>query len=60
MLPSNTWYRRLFRRKPQCETLGKVRCCYDAGPTGYALHRQLEAAGMICEVVARRISDTGP
>jgi transposase len=30
----------------------KVRCCYEAGPTGYGLHRDLVAAGIQCEVVA--------
>lgn len=39
-------------------TLGKlggpscVRCCYEAGPTGYVLVRHLRAAGYWCEVVA--------
>lgn len=31
---------------------GKVRCCYEAGPTGYGLHRDLNAAGVPCIVVA--------
>jgi transposase len=31
----------------------EVRCCYEAGPCGYALQRQIEAAGpVICEVIA--------
>jgi transposase len=30
----------------------KVRCCYEAGPTGYGLHRDLNAAGVPCMVVA--------
>ncbi len=30
----------------------KVRCCYEAGPTGYGLHRALNAAGVSCIVVA--------
>src|ERR1700694_4543430 len=30
----------------------KVRCCYEAGPTGYGLHRDLNAAGVPCIVVA--------
>ena len=30
----------------------KVRCCYEAGPTGYGLHRDLNAAGVACIVVA--------
>ena len=27
-------------------------CCYEAGPTGYGLYRQLRAAGYTCHVVA--------
>jgi transposase len=29
-----------------------VRACYEAGPLGYTLQRELEAHGVICEVVA--------
>jgi transposase len=32
--------------------LGEVRCCYEAGPTGFGLHRDLVAAGIECVVVA--------
>ncbi len=31
---------------------GKVHFCYEAGPTGYGLHRQIEALGHACLVVA--------
>ena len=30
----------------------RVRCCYEAGPTGYGLARQLRARGIACDVVA--------
>lgn len=30
----------------------KLRCCYEAGPTGYGLHRQITALGHECVVVA--------
>lgn len=30
----------------------EVRCCYEAGPCGYALQRRLEASGVVCEVIA--------
>lgn len=43
---------RRLARKLEREAAGEVRCCYEAGPCGYALQRQLEAAGVICEVVA--------
>jgi transposase len=32
--------------------LGRVKCCYEAGPTGFGLHRDLTAAGIDCMVVA--------
>jgi transposase len=31
---------------------GVERCCYEAGPTGYGLHRHLTGAGIRCDVVA--------
>jgi len=39
--------RKLIREAP-----GEVRACYEAGPLGYALQRELEAQGVICEVIA--------
>jgi transposase len=41
--------RRLVRKLRGHES---VRCCYEAGPTGYPLKRQLESAGIPCVVVA--------
>jgi len=32
--------------------LGRVKCCYEAGPTGFVLQRDLTAAGIDCIVVA--------
>jgi transposase len=29
-----------------------LRCCYEAGPCGFELHRQLTAMGIACEVIA--------
>jgi transposase len=46
-----TAVRRLARRLNR-EAPGEVRACYEAGPLGYALQRELEAQGVICEVVA--------
>ena len=36
------------------EAPGEVRCCYEAGPLGYALKREFEAAApeLVCDVVA--------
>lgn len=31
---------------------GGLRCCYEAGPTGYGLYRKLKEAGVDCVVVA--------
>ena len=41
--------KKLVRQAP-----GEVRCCYEAGPTGYALKRELETAApeLVCEVIA--------
>jgi transposase len=43
--------RRLCRRLSR-EAQGEVRCCYEAGPTGYGVQRRLRAAGIDCIVVA--------
>jgi transposase len=43
--------RRLVR-KIQRAAPGAIRSCYEAGVCGYALQRQLEVAGMACEVIA--------
>jgi transposase len=32
--------------------LGRLKCCYEAGPTGFGLQRDLSAAGIECIVVA--------
>jgi len=40
---------------------GEVRCCYEAGPCGYVLMRQLEAhAPVVCEVIAPSLIPTKP
>ena len=51
---------RRLARKLRREAPGEVRCCYEAGPTGYALHRMLEAEGVICEVVAPSLTPVKP
>lgn len=44
---------RRFARKLLRLAPGEVRCCYEAGPCGFVLKRQLEAAGpIVCEVIA--------
>ena len=39
-------------RKLKREAPGPVSCCYEAGPCGYVLQRQLHAAGLECRVIA--------
>ena len=42
--------RRTFQRL--AKEAYELRCCYEAGPCGFELHRQLTAMGITCEVVA--------
>lgn len=45
--------RRLVKKLVRDADGSEVRCCYEAGPCGYALQRQIEAEGpVICEVIA--------
>jgi transposase len=37
-----------------------IRCCYEAGPTGYGLYRHLNARGIPCEVVAPSLTPHRP
>ena len=39
---------------------GRIRCCYEAGPTGSVLVRHLRAAGYCCEVVAPSLVPQDP
>ncbi len=51
--------RRLIRRLRR-EAPGEVHCCYEAGPTGYALQRQFTAAAVACTVVAPSLTPVKP
>jgi transposase len=51
---------RRLGRKLRREAPGEVRCCYEAGPTGYALQRVLLTEGVICEVVAPSMTPVRP
>jgi transposase len=51
--------RRLARRLQRLSP-GEVRCCYEAGPTGYALQRQLRVAGVACTVIAPSLTPVKP
>lgn len=37
---------------------GKLKCCYEAGPTGYVLYWQLTQLGVECEVIAPSLIPT--
>ena len=50
---------RRLARKLQRLAPGEVRSCYEAGPTGYGLQRQLRAAGVAC-TGHRPIADPDP
>jgi transposase len=47
-------------RKLQREGGREVSCCYEAGPTGYALWRQLTALGVRCAVIAPSLIPARP
>jgi transposase len=51
--------RRLARRLQRLSP-GTVRCCYEAGPTGYALQRQLRTHGLDCIVIAPSLTPVKP
>ncbi len=52
--------RRLGRKLQRLAPGLEVRCCYEAGPTGYTLARLLEKEGVICEVVAPSLTPVRP
>src|ERR1700679_2762631 len=39
-------------------TAGKLKCCYEAGPTGYVLYWQLTQLGVACQVIAPSLIPT--
>jgi len=53
--------RRLGKRLVKLAAGGEVRCCYEAGPCGFILKRQLEeAAALVCEVIAPSLIPVKP
>jgi len=42
----------LIKRLKALGQLASLRCCYEAGPTGFVLHRSLREAGIDCIVIA--------
>jgi transposase len=53
----DTSVRRLVR---QLGPPGRLRVCYEAGPTGYELQRLLSSMGVACEVVAPSMTPVAP
>lgn len=52
---------KLLRRLVQrLKRAGPVRACYEAGPSGYALYRQLAALGVPCQVIAPALTPRRP
>jgi transposase len=51
---------RRLARKLEREAMGPVRACYEAGPCGYVLQRQLTALGIPCAVVAPSLIPVKP
>jgi transposase len=49
--------RRLFER---LKREGRVVACYEAGPSGYDLYRQLTALGIACQVIAPALTPRKP
>jgi transposase len=50
-------------RKIRREAPGEVRTCYEAGPLGYSLQRQIvsdKSAGLVCEVIAPSLIPVKP
>ena len=41
-----------LRRRLERDASGPIACCYEAGPCGYALQRQLERGRVRCDVIA--------
>ena len=51
---------RRLARKLKREASGSVECCYEAGPCGYSLQRQLRREGVSCAVVAPSLIPVKP
>src|SRR4051812_4944509 len=51
---------RLIRRLLRLGPAASLRCCYEAGPTGFGLARRLRDAGIACEVIAPSLVPVRP
>lgn len=59
-VPNGTQAARKLARRIEREAEGEVRVCYEAGPCGYALQRQLEREKLRCDVVAPSLIPVKP
>jgi len=60
-IPNEARAIRRLARKLVREAPGEVRVCYEAGPCGFVLQRQLEAAApLVCEVIAPSLTPVRP
>ena len=57
---SPTTSRGLIRRLLRLGPAESLRCCYEAGPTGFGLARRLQEAGIACEVIAPSLVPVQP
>lgn len=50
----------LIKSLQRLGSLDSLRCCYEAGPTGFGLARKLKNLGIACEVVAPSLTPVQP
>ena len=50
----------LIKRLLRLGPAASLRCCYEAGPTGFGLARRLKEAGIACEVIAPSLVPVQP
>lgn len=52
--------RALMKQLKKLATTGPIRCCYEAGPTGFGLRRALKKEGIECIVIAPSLTPRQP
>ena len=50
----------LIKRLLRLGPAASLRCCYEAGPTGFGLARRLKETGIACEVIAPSLVPVQP